>query len=341
MQLLEPTFLQGLWGAAAAAGLGAMALLGRRARIERWLGATLGAPALRRAGVSGVRSFVKGAMLVAALALTSLALARPAWNPTPKPVQRSGRDVVFVVDVSKSMLATDIAPSRLGRAKLAIGDVLDAARGDRFGVIAFAGSAVVKCPLTTDYGFVRLAVQDLSPDSVSRGGTLIGDAIRAAMTDLFKTDDESSPDDRFRDIILITDGEDQESFPMDAAAAAGKRGIRIIALGLGSQSGSAVPTRDESGRTREMTYEGTPVRSRMDPDALAKIAAASAGGVFLNVGTGNIELDRVYKRLAETSERRSFGDESAMRYTEGFQLFLAGALALAMMECLIRESKRR
>lgn len=334
MQWLEPAWLHALWGAAGAGAVGAVALARRRRGAARFVGEALAETARRRAGLRPRRAAARAALVAGALALIGLALGRPAWNPTPKEVRRTGRDVVFLVDVSRSMLAEDVAPSRLERARLLVNDVLDAARGDRFGLVAFAGSAVVRCPLTTDYNYVRMCVADLSPSSVSRGGTLIGDAIRTALRDLFADETE----DRYRDLVLITDGEDHESFPVEAAASAGQRGIRIIAVGLGSAEGAPVPAVDERGRRVEMRHGGEPVRSRFDGRMLERIAAASAGGVCLNVGTGTIDLERVYRRLAEASERRAVTDRAAMRYTEGFPLLLAGALVLLVMEGLLRET---
>ena len=127
----------------------------------------------------------KSVLAVIAFGFVVLGLARPAWNPVEEEVQRRGRDVVFLLDVSRSMLAEDLAPNRLERAKLAILDSVERLRGDRVALVVFAGNAVVKCPLTHDYGFFRMALEDVSPESVSRGGTLIGDAIRTVIEQVF------------------------------------------------------------------------------------------------------------------------------------------------------------
>src|SRR5207248_2088929 len=124
------------------------------------------------------------------------------------------------------MLAQDVAPSRLERTKIWINDLVGSLRGDRVSLVAFAGAAVVKCPLTLDYGYFRMSLEELSPGSVPRGGTLIGDAIRKTMSQVFDVGGAAAS--RHRDIILITDGEDHESFPVQAAEQAGKDGVRII-----------------------------------------------------------------------------------------------------------------
>ena len=119
--------------------------------------------------VSRVRRFWKSAAVLFAVIFLVIAMTRPAWNPKPETIERKGRDVVFLLDVSKSMLAEDLYPSRLERAKLAILDCIDRLEGDRIGLVAFAGTAAVKCPLTLDYGFFRMMLKDISTDSITRG----------------------------------------------------------------------------------------------------------------------------------------------------------------------------
>jgi Ca-activated chloride channel family protein len=206
------------------------------------------------------------------------------------------------------------------------------------GIIAFAGSNVVRCPLTTDYSFARLSLDNLSPDAVARGGTFIGDAIRVALDQIF-----TDGDDRFRDIILITDGDDQESKPVDAAKIAGARGIRIIAIGLGSElEGAMVPidTANNNGKPEYMTYEGSTVRSKLDSGSLRAIAEASKDGVFLNVGTGNIQMDKVYRTLAERAERREVDSSERVKYDELFQYALGLSAAMLVMHSLMGQRRR-
>jgi Ca-activated chloride channel family protein len=331
MKLLEPSWLALLWAVPGIAALLLLAWWLRGRAVRRIVGAALASQLSTIAGPA--RRLGAASIILAVVALGAIALARPGWNPTPKKIQRTGRDVAILLDVSRSMLARDLAPNRLERAKLAIQDVLDAARGDRIGIIAFAGAASVRCPLTTDYAFARIALEALSPESVPVGGTLIGDAIRTALSSLFK-----DGEDRYRDIILITDGEDHESFPVEAAAEAGKRGVRIIAIGLGSDTGSIVPA--EGQADKPMTYQGEVVRSRLDSAALRKVAAASRDGVYLNVGTGNLQLDRIYTELMERSERQQLEAREQLRYTEGFQVLLGAALALLALESLLSERRR-
>lgn len=284
---------------------------------------------------SSARRVVKWSIALSGLGFAIVALARPQWNPQPQEIQQRGRDVVFLIDVSRSMLAEDLAPNRLERAKLWVRDTLKVMRGDRVAIVPFAGTAVVKCPLTHDYGFARMALDDLSPSSVARGGTLIGDAVRLTLSEVFDTQEAS-----FKDIILITDGEDQESFPVDAAKAAGDAGVRIIAVGIGDETqGKPIPITDARGRQTFLTFNGEQVLSRLDGQTLREMATASNGGSYLPVGTGTIELDRMYEKLVRQAEQRELASAEAVQYEEKFQIFLALAVGLLLLELLIKERR--
>ncbi|MCA9279301.1 MAG: VWA domain-containing protein [Phycisphaeraceae bacterium] len=261
------------------------------------------------------------ALLPLSIAAIVVGLARPRWNPEEVTVDRVGRDLAFLVDVSRSMLAEDLAPNRLERAKLWIRDLVATLDGDRVSLVAFAGDTAVVCPLTTDYSFFELALDGLNPDSAGRGGTLIGDAIRRTVDQVFEGADDSS---RNRDILLFTDGGDQESYPVQAAARAGEAGVRIIAFGLGGQD-AVIPGVESSG---------TQVRSSLDAESLREVALASRDGVMLNVGTGTIELDSIYADLIRTAEKQKTDTTETIAYTEGFQWLLAIALGALMIDVL-------
>jgi Ca-activated chloride channel homolog len=337
MKFLDSTWLVALWVVPAAVLMVMMGVRMRRAAVKRLVGAKLA-----RAMTPGVRLrrvVVKAMLVAAALGLVAVALARPGWSPQAQKVTRSGRDVAVLIDVSRSMLAEDVKPNRLERAKLIVKDLMEAAHGDRIGIIAFAGASSVRCPLTADTSFARLALENLTPLSVARGGTMIGDAIRTALDQLFK-DGEG----RFRDIVLITDGEDHESFPSEAAAVAAERGVRIIAIGLGSELGGAtIPNERTTGGTNEggvVKHDGEVVKTKLEADSLRRVAAATPGGVYLNVGTGNIQMDKVYRQLMERAERREMETTERLKYQEGFQVFLGAALALLLLEGFIGERAR-
>jgi len=287
--------------------------------------------------INPVRRRWKAALLLAGFGLLILGLARPAWNLQQTTITRTGRDVVFVLDVSKSMLAEDLAPNRLERAKLAIADVVANLRGDRVGLLVFAGTAAVKCPLTLDYGFFKMMLDTVSTDSISRGGTMIGDAIRVVLDQML--DDQEK---RYKDIVLITDGEDHESFPVEAAKEAAVKGIRLFIVGLGDENeGKRIPVTDESGSRTFLKYQGREVWSRLDADTLREMALATPGGRYLNVATGTIDLGEVYQQLIGSAEKKELAEETIEKYEEKFQVFIGVAFLLLGIEALISERRRQ
>ena len=286
--------------------------------------------------VSWKRQAVKALMLLLAASSIIIALTQPGWNPRPQKIERKGRDVVILLDVSRSMLAEDIYPNRLSRAKLEVSELLDELQGDRIGIVAFAGSAVVRCPLTNDYGFVRLILADISTDNIGRGGTNIGDAIREATDQVF---DQQQRD--FKDIILITDGEDHESFPVDAAKAAAQEGIRIFAIGLGDENeGKRIPITGDNGQKSFLKYKGQEIWSKLDVDTLRKIVYATPGGKYVPWGTGNFDLRKFYLETIATSGKKELESTTVLKYDEKFQIFVALALAFLVLEALISERKK-
>ncbi len=283
------------------------------------------------------RQVFKAVLLTIAFAAIVIALTRPAWNPTPREVKRKGRDVVILLDTSRSMLAEDIKPNRLERAKLAIGDLMETIRGDRIGIITFAGSASVKCPLTQDYPFVRMALDQITTESAPRGGTNVGDAIRKAVDDVF---DEQVKE--YKDIILITDCDDQaESFPVQAAEKAGQKGIRILAVGLGNpDEGARIPIKDAAGTKTFLKYQGQEVWTKLDEETLRQVAVATPTGAYIPVRTGTFDLGQIYSDLVYSAQRRELESTTILEYDEKFQVFLALALLLIVIEECISERKK-
>jgi Ca-activated chloride channel family protein len=293
---------------------------------------------LERIGLSlsGTGRTSKAILVTLAVAFIAFAAARPAWNPKPQTIERRGRDVMVILDVSKSMLAEDLVPNRLERSKLAIKDMVDRLQGDRVGLIVFAGTAVLKVPLTLDYGFFDLVLDDIDVNAVSRGGTKIGDALRKAMDEGFDTQEK-----KFKDVILITDGEDHDSFPVEAAEEAGEKGIRIIAIGIGDENqGRRIPVTDGQGNRSFMTYQGQEVWSKLDANTLRKMANATPGGRYLNVATGAIDLGDVYLKLIAGEEKRELEAKTMTLFEEKFQIFLGVALFLLVAEMVVGERRR-
>jgi Ca-activated chloride channel family protein len=269
----------------------------RKETLEKVIGTSL---QQKLVSVNPVRRRWKTALILASFFLLIIGLARPAWNLQQMTVMRTGRDVVFVLDVSQSMLAEDLAPNRMERAKLAIADVIESLEGDRVGLVAFAGTAAIKCPLTLDYGFFRMMLENISTDSITRGGTMIGDAIRVVLDQVL-----DSQERQFKDIVLITDGEDHESFPIEAAKAAAENGVRLFIVGLGDENeGKRIPITDASGRRTFLQYQGQEIWSKLDADTLRQMALATPGGKYLNVATGTIDLGEVYLQQKGTAEKK-------------------------------------
>jgi Ca-activated chloride channel family protein len=289
--------------------------------------------------VSLKRQIFKAVLLVAAFISIVIALTEPRWNPKPQQIKRKGRDIVILLDTSRSMLAEDIRPNRLERSKLAIQDLLEGLKGDRIAIITFAGNATVKCPLTQDYAFVRMSLADITTESTSRGGTMIGDAIRKATKEVF---DQQSR--QYKDIILITDGEEHEgqgSFPVQAAEKAAEEGIRIIAIGLGDEvQGARIPITGPTGEKTFLKYDGKEVWSKLGGDTLREIVLPT-GGMFLAVRPGEtFNLDEIYESYIATAEKRELESVTLMTYDERFQIFIALAILLIVCEALIGERKK-
>lgn len=306
----------------------------RRKNLEAFIEAGV----LNKIKISGgnARRYRKALVLLAACVFLVLAMTRPAWNFKSETIERKGRDVVFLLDVSKSMLAEDLVPNRLERAKIAIMDCVEQLRGDRVGLVAFAGTAAVKCPLTLDYGFFQMMLHGISTDSISRGGTMIGDAIRRTVTEVF--DDQAK---EFKDIILITDGEDHESFPVEAAKNAGEKGVRLIAIGLGDENeGKRIPITNEKGQKTFLKYKGMEIWSRLDAGTLRRMVIETPGGKYLNVATGTIDLGKVYLDLVASASKKELESETIKKYEEKFQIFLGVAFALLCIEMIMREQVR-
>src|SRR6266446_7654487 len=222
-------------------------------------------------GISARRQRVGLAGLVLAVVCLILALARPQWGFDWEEAKQRGLDIVIAIDTSKSMLAEDIAPNRLARAKLSALDLMQQARSDRLGLVAFAGSAFLQCPLTVDDGAFRQSVEALDVNIIPQGGTAIAEAIETALR-AFKEGDN------YKVLVLFTDGEDQDSGALDAAKKAAEQGLRIFPVGIGSTDGDLVPIKDPKGRTDYIRDEqGNVHKSHLNEKLLQEIAGATQG----------------------------------------------------------------
>lgn len=273
---------------------------------------------------SRVASLFKSTCLFLALAAFICALAQPRYGKEPETRKILGRDVFVLFDVSDSMLAEDVSPNRLAVAKLDVEDLLDAAVGDRIGLVAFAGSAQVEIPLTTDYEFFRELLRKIDPQTVRLGGTAIGDAIRLALK-RFGFESE-----RKRLIVLITDGEDHDSLPIEAAKNAAEMNVPILAIAIGSPEGAKIPVFDVNGeKTGYKMYDGKEAISKPDVKTLKEIASISGGRYFY--ADSRLNLADVYRASVELQDRGVISEESRIALKDRYQPFLACGLILFML----------
>ncbi len=322
----RPEFLYGLWGLLPLLLLLLDARRRRRRAARRLLDAAMRPRLLPEDG--GVRASFPVALFLLAFACWLFAAARPRFGTYYEQVTARGADLVVILDVSRSMLSEDVHPNRLERSKWYIRDLLEQVKGDRVGLVVFAGKAVPVCPLTTDHAFFESILAEVGPESAPRGGTVIGDAIREAVASL----DQAA--DRDRAFVLITDGEDHDSFPLEAAAAAAGAGVRIFTVGIGDAgAGARIPVRGDSGRLTFMTHEGQEVWSKMDEELLQDIALKS-GGAYVPAGTGTYDLGQVYSDHLAGLRAGALDQERRRRHREQYQLF-AGLGLLFFLGALV------
>ena len=271
-----------------------------------------------------IKLLLRDAALVAGLA----AMAGPRFGTQHEEVIPRGSDLYVLVDVSRSMLAGDVPPSRLGRAKADVAALVNRLEGERIGLIAFAGQAVVKCPLTVDYDAFRRSLDELDPDSAPRGGTAIGDAIRKAL--------EVFHDHGKRDqaILLITDGDDQQSYPREAAAVAAERHVTIFTVGLGdADRGARIPQKTDSKSYVE--YQGQQVWSKLHGSLLQDLAIKTSG-VYVPVGTRAYDLGELYANYLHGRRGADGAAQKRIRRSEQFQIFLALAFCMLLIDLGVR-----
>jgi Ca-activated chloride channel family protein len=311
-----------------------------------WFAATRTRQALERFGegalmrkltesVSRRGRLAKQVLVVAAVLALVVALARPQFGSRIETVRRRGADVVVALDLSTSMLAQDISPNRLAKAKLTIAQLIDHLDGDRVGLVAFAGNAFVQSPLTTDYAAANLFLNAMDPGIMDVQGTNLGAALTTAL-DAF---DERAGQDRV--LVLITDGEDHEGEIDAAVERAAKAGVRIYTVGMGSAQGVPIPAFDAAGNASGFKRDarGAVVTTRLDEDTLRRIAERTGGHYYHATPRGS-ELDQLAGDLAG-AQKRELEARQVTRFEEQFQLFVGLALALLVAEVLIPARRRR
>ena len=272
--------------------------------------------------------FFRSALWFLGAALLIVALARPQWGSDIEIVEQRGVQVMIALDVSRSMLVQDLKPTRLDRAKLEISDLISTLDGDEVGIVLFSGASFVQFPLTSDYATARTYLSHASPNSITRQGTVIAEAIETA-TIAFS---HERPGQKI--IVIMTDGENHEGDPVGMARRAAGEGIVIYTVGLGSPEGGPVPEYDDAGNITgfQPDTEGRVIASRPDEVLLQQIAEAGGGRYFRASDPGAMRALADEMQAFEDLTRQS---EFNQRKVERFQLFLlAGALLLVLSEVM-------
>ena len=269
---------------------------------------------------------------ILALALLVLALARPQWGFRWEEVRRQGLDLVVALDTSRSMMASDIKPTRLQQAKWGIRDLLRNLRGDRVGLVPFAGSSILQCPLTIDYAAFAMTLDDVYSGIIPKGGTAIEQALRTAVA-AFPA--ESAAD---RVILLITDGEDHDGDPLALLPELKEKGIRVYTIGIGTLEGEMVPAGDGQGGYFK-DRQGQIVKTALKEDVLQKLALGT-GGTYVRSAPGDTGLERVFNESIANLKRSEQENRTAKIYEERFVWPIAAALLLLAWEALLGDRRK-
>lgn len=322
-------FLWMLWLIPVVIGFYIWAFKRKKQLLDRFVSKELKARLL--AGFSVSRQRAKAMLIVAALLFAMIALIRPKYGFHWEEVRRRGVDIMIALDVSKSMLAEDVSPNRLERAKREIIDLLNLIEGDRVGLVAFAGTSFLQCPLTLDYGAVRIFLDELDTELIPVPGTALGEAITEA-TDAFEENDKSS-----RVLILITDGEDHLGQPLAAAKKANEQNVKVYAIGIGQEGGAPIPDLVNGGFKKDR--KGEVVMTKLDEASLQQIALTT-GGSYVRSVTGNLDLERIYKDIRASVEEKDLQSGRRKRFEERFQWPLFIAILLLLLEGVLHENRR-
>lgn len=276
------------------------------------------------------KSIASSILTVLALILLVIALVDIRWGKAWQVVPQRGIEIIFALDVSRSMLAEDASPNRLSRAKQYIKDIVDEMEGDRVGLVLFAGDVKRHIPLTNHYDDFKQSLDEVGPHNLTRGGSILGEAIRLAGDSFL----EERADHKA--IVLITDGEDHESDPVEAAQMVNRKlGVRVFTVGLGDfETGAKIPMPGQ--RTRFVEHNGMVVLSRLNGDVLEEIATVS-DGAYIPAGTKQVDMAQVYHRFIRAIDQREFDSTQINAYVPRYPWFLGSALGLLTLEWLVMQ----
>jgi Ca-activated chloride channel family protein len=283
--------------------------------------------------LSRTRPVVKFLFQMTSLILIIILLARPQFGSKLEEVKKKGVEVIIALDVSNSMLAEDIQPNRLERAKQAISRLVDNLDNDKIGLIVFAGDAYTQIPITTDYVSAKMFLSTINPDMVPKQGTAIGAAINLGMRSF------SPGEGKSKAMIIITDGENHEDDPVKYAEEASKAGIVIHTIGIGSTEGVPVPFTVNGRKEFLKDKEGNTVISKLDENILKKVAVATNGN-YVRASNTNIGLDEIFREIGKM-EKQELENTMYTEYNDQFQIFAAFALFFLVIDFIIMDRKNR
>ncbi len=283
--------------------------------------------------VSGTKQVWKFILFLLFLVFVIFALVRPQFGVKMEMIERQGVDIIVALDISRSMLAEDIAPNRLDRAKHEIAKFIDLLKGDRIGLIVFAGESFLQCPLTLDYGAAKMFLDVVDTDWIQVQGTALDQAIKQAAKAF------DSKQKKHKVLIVLSDGEDHEGDAVKAAKEAGREGVKIYTVGIGSEKGVPIPVR-KSGSTLvyKKNKDGNLVMSRLNPITLEKVSL-EGNGAYFHAGT-NLNLEHIYSEIY-AMEKKDLGMNKVAIYEERYQIFLLIALVFLTIEFFVSERSRR
>lgn len=283
--------------------------------------------------LSKIRPVVKFILQLIAFSAGIIMLSRPQFGSKIEDVKKQGVEVIIALDVSNSMLAEDIQPDRLTRAKQAISRLVDNLDKDKIGLIVFAGDAYTQIPITTDYVSAKMFLSTINPDMVPKQGTAIGAAISLGIRSF------SPGEGKSKAMIIITDGENHEDDPVTNAEEASKAGIIIHTIGIGSTEGVPIPVITNGKTDYLKDVDGNTVITKLDEDILKKIAITT-NGKYVRASNSNIGLDEIFSEIRKMKKQEL---ESTMytEYNDQFQIFAAIALFLLMVDFILMERKNK
>lgn len=276
------------------------------------------------------KSILKFSLLVLALAAMIIGLVNPKMGTKMETIKREGIDIVFAVDVSKSMLAEDVAPSRLEKSKQLVSQIINQLGNDRIGIVAYAGSAFPVLPITTDYGVAKMFLQSMNTSMVSSQGTSLDEAIKLSGTYFDKSNKTSKL------VILISDGEDHSEGAEEAAAEANKMGMKIITIGVGTPKGGPIPLKQNGVvQSFKRDQNNEVVITKLNAESLETIAKAT-NGIYIDGNQTKAVVDKIKKAL-DTIQKTEFEATQMANFQSQFQWFIGLAILLLVIDLLVLE----